>query len=198
MAGGCWESARDTRCWGERCAIRLASKDRRPLPPGLGLLDIETTMGAQKTLRRVSGEETTTGARIDGYEMHIGISTGDATQRPMVRFEDGSLRWRRQRKRPREPGATCTAFSTHPPIARRCWQPLGARSSGEDHAASVDAALDEVAATLERALNVQSSSASGPSATLADRMHSRRERAARIDPGARNPAFRPPRVETSA
>jgi adenosylcobyric acid synthase len=111
-------------------------------------------MGTHKTLRRVTGQETTTHARIDGYEMHLGISTGNATRRPMVRFDDGS-----HDGAVSEEGhvAGCHVHGLFTSTAYRAalLQSLGGQSSGQDHVASVDAALDEVASVLERTLNVE-------------------------------------------
>jgi adenosylcobyric acid synthase len=57
---------------------------------GLGLLDVETVLGTEKTLREVEGIEVTTGQPVRGYEMHVGATTGPATARPMLRFCDGT------------------------------------------------------------------------------------------------------------
>ncbi len=54
---------------------------------GLGYLDFATALTGQKTLRRVSGSAC--GAPFEGYEMHVGESTGGALSRPFLRFEDG-------------------------------------------------------------------------------------------------------------
>ncbi len=52
---------------------------------GLALLDVETTMLPDKTLRRVSG---TCGANpIQGYEIHLGATTGADTKRPMLTIQ---------------------------------------------------------------------------------------------------------------
>ena len=124
-----------------------------PIATGLGLLDIETTMSERKTLRQVSGADTATAARIDGYEMHLGLSTGHATRHPMIRFADGSLDGAVS-----ETGrvAGCHVHGLFNSSAYRAalLESLGARSSGEDHLASVDAALDEVASALESTLNI--------------------------------------------
>ncbi|EPJ47914.1 MAG: cobyric acid synthase [Osedax symbiont Rs1] len=48
----------------------------------LKLLDIETTLKAVKTLTNVEGHCLYTGKAVRGYEIHAGISTGDALQRP--------------------------------------------------------------------------------------------------------------------
>lgn len=56
---------------------------------GLGLLDVETTFGTEKTLKRVSGTLAASGAQFDGYEMHVGETTGPDTTRSVVTFSDG-------------------------------------------------------------------------------------------------------------
>ena len=57
--------------------------------PGLGLLDVTTTFGGDKTLRNVSGQLTRSNANFSGYEIHIGTTSGPDTARPLVRFDDG-------------------------------------------------------------------------------------------------------------
>jgi adenosylcobyric acid synthase len=131
----------------------LGIEGSTPFAVGIGLLDIHTTMSEQKTLRAVSGEEITTGARIQGYEMHLGISTGTATQRPMVRFEDGTLDGAVSANG-RVAGCHVHGLFNSSAYRAALLESLGGRSSGEDHAASVDAALDEVASVLERSLDI--------------------------------------------
>ncbi|MFL6621695.1 MAG: cobyric acid synthase [Sulfurifustis sp.] len=55
---------------------------------GLGLLDIETTLEHEKQLRNVSGTLVLDDARITGYEIHAGVTRGDALARPAIRFGD--------------------------------------------------------------------------------------------------------------
>jgi adenosylcobyric acid synthase len=55
---------------------------------GLGYLDFTTVLGGEKALRRVSG--TAYGAPFEGYEMHVGASSGEALARPLLHFSDGS------------------------------------------------------------------------------------------------------------
>jgi adenosylcobyric acid synthase len=57
--------------------------------PGLGLLDVETTLFRDKTLAEVTGVSVTGGVPFHGYEMHIGQTTGADCARPMLRFADG-------------------------------------------------------------------------------------------------------------
>ncbi|MBQ0803918.1 MAG: cobyric acid synthase [Sulfitobacter sp.] len=53
---------------------------------GLGLLDVETRMAADKTLTRVAALHCATAAQIDGYEIHIGQTTGPDCQRAFSRI----------------------------------------------------------------------------------------------------------------
>jgi adenosylcobyric acid synthase len=55
---------------------------------GLGLLDVETTLGGDKRLEPVRG--TTGSDPFAGYEMHMGVTTGPDCQRPFARLADGS------------------------------------------------------------------------------------------------------------
>ncbi|TVV71087.1 cobyric acid synthase [Sphingomonas solaris] len=118
---------------------------------GLGLLDVETVLAGAKTLTRVTG--TALGARFEGYEMHVGDTAGADTRRPIGRFDDG-----------RGDGATSadglvTGSYVHGLFGlaaqRAAWLArLGAAGSGPDHAASIDTALDAIAETLERHVDV--------------------------------------------
>ncbi len=62
---------------------------------GLGLLDLETTLGPEKRLERVSGTLTLPGsADFIGYEIHMGTTQGPALQRPLAKLGsrvDGAL-----------------------------------------------------------------------------------------------------------
>jgi adenosylcobyric acid synthase len=56
---------------------------------GLGLLDVTTTLVADKRLEAVRGT-TCDGAPFAGYEMHIGVTAGADCGRPFARLADGS------------------------------------------------------------------------------------------------------------
>jgi len=56
--------------------------------PGLGLLDIDTVLTPTKRLTRVAGVEFATGMPVEGYEMHLGETTGSGLARPMLRLAD--------------------------------------------------------------------------------------------------------------
>ncbi|GGB43530.1 cobyric acid synthase [Tistrella bauzanensis] len=51
---------------------------------GLGLLDIHTRLGGDKSLIEATGTDRITGAAVHGYEMHIGVTTGPDCARPML------------------------------------------------------------------------------------------------------------------
>ncbi|MCE7795476.1 cobyric acid synthase [Sphingobium sufflavum] len=118
---------------------------------GLGLLAIDTRLSPVKALRQVRGRALDAG--FSGYEMHMGETDGPGTDRPLATFDDG-----------RRDGAISadgivmgsyvhgllndTGFRTAL-LAR-----IGVEGGGRDHAADVDAALDEIAAELERHLDI--------------------------------------------
>jgi adenosylcobyric acid synthase len=52
--------------------------------PGLGLLDLETTLSAGKALVERRGREIASGEEVQGYEMHMGRTAGPALARPML------------------------------------------------------------------------------------------------------------------
>jgi len=55
--------------------------------PGLGLLDVETTLSAEKRLEPACGT-TYDGAPFSGYEMHMGVTEGPDCARPFARLGD--------------------------------------------------------------------------------------------------------------
>ena len=62
--------------------------------PGLGLLDVETEMGGEKSVRPLRGACARSGAPLVGYEIHMGETTGPDTARPFARIDgkaDGAL-----------------------------------------------------------------------------------------------------------
>ncbi len=57
--------------------------------PGLDLLAMETTLEAEKCLRRVSGRLAIDDAPVTGYEIHMGRTRGPALDQPAVLLEHG-------------------------------------------------------------------------------------------------------------
>lgn len=63
---------------------------RREEVPGLGLIDVDTLLGAEKQLRPAAGVDIATGMPVTGYEMHLGETTGPGLARPMLRLDDAA------------------------------------------------------------------------------------------------------------
>ena len=58
--------------------------------PGLGWLDLTTVLLPGKRLCNVSGRLQMEGARVRGYEIHMGRTRGSALDRPAVLLDDGT------------------------------------------------------------------------------------------------------------
>jgi adenosylcobyric acid synthase len=56
---------------------------------GLGLLEMETTLQAEKQLARVEGKLSFADATVTGYEIHMGVSHGPALQHPLAMLSNG-------------------------------------------------------------------------------------------------------------
>jgi adenosylcobyric acid synthase len=71
----------------------VADPDGLEGPPGnasgLSLLDVETVLTGDKTLREVAGVSIADAAPFRGYEMHVGRTEGPDCARPLLRFADG-------------------------------------------------------------------------------------------------------------
>jgi adenosylcobyric acid synthase len=52
--------------------------------PGLGLLNVKTTLTPKKKLVEIQGTDCATGAPVKGYEMHVGETAGADCERPML------------------------------------------------------------------------------------------------------------------
>lgn len=58
--------------------------------PGFGLLPMQTTLTERKQLRNVRAALAWNGAAVEGYEIHAGISSGPALERPLLRTDTGA------------------------------------------------------------------------------------------------------------
>ncbi len=118
---------------------------------GLGLLDVETVLSGRKTLHRVSGEAL--GTRFTGYEMHMGGTDGpDARSRPFARLDgnaDGAIS-----RDGRIFGTYCHGMLAGPALRGALLARIGVQSQAFEQTRLVDAALDEIAAMLERCLDI--------------------------------------------
>lgn len=123
--------------------------------PGLGLLDVETVLSDEKTLRNVEGTVAgSASSRFTGYEIHLGVTRGPGTEQPFLRMNDGRSDGAISRDG-RISGCYVHGLFTETPVRAFLLETLGAASSGIEHATHVDEALDEMAEALERALDIE-------------------------------------------
>ena len=120
--------------------------------PGLGLLDVETTMTPDKRLTRTSAIHAASGLTVEGYEIHIGRTEGPDRARPFAHV-DG------QPEGARSADGRITGSYLHglfrADAFRAAWLAgLGAAPSGLRHAQVVEDTLDALADHLETHLDV--------------------------------------------
>jgi adenosylcobyric acid synthase len=119
---------------------------------GLGLLDIETVMEPEKIVRNVEARSMAYGSPLEGYEIHIGRTTGADTARPSVTIDgvaDGAT------------SADGKVFGTYlhglfgaDLFRARFLAALGVTGGVAGHRAAVEEALDEIAEALEKHLDI--------------------------------------------
>jgi adenosylcobyric acid synthase len=116
---------------------------------GLGLLDVETEFGTEKTLERVEGKPLGSDASFQGYEMHVGKTTGPDTVRPLLTFADG------RRDGATSPDGCVSGCYVHglfaSDAAREAFlAPFGVQLSGNSYETEIDDILDRFAEHLAR------------------------------------------------
>lgn len=115
---------------------------------GLGFLNVETHMAADKRLTRISG--TALGQSIEGYEIHLGRTTGADTARPFAHIPapDGAT----------SPDGRVTGTYLHGLFAadafRAAWLAQFGAASALDYGAGVETVMDRLAAHLETHLDI--------------------------------------------
>jgi adenosylcobyric acid synthase len=118
---------------------------------GLGLLDVETVLTADKSLVPVTG--TADGTSLAGYEMHVGVTTGPAAERPFARLtggrSDGAVS-----SDGRIAGTYVHGLFGADGMRRAFIQGLGGATSDLAYEAMVERVLDGLAAHLERHLDI--------------------------------------------
>ncbi|WP_036104505.1 cobyric acid synthase [Lysobacter capsici] len=76
---------------GQRISDPLGIEGEPGSDEGLGWLGLDTVLEPEKQLRNVRGRLNLDDAAVSGYEIHCGVSTGAALQRPCLRFDDGRV-----------------------------------------------------------------------------------------------------------
>jgi adenosylcobyric acid synthase len=118
---------------------------------GLGLLDVTTLLTSHKRLEPVAGRGLD--AALYGYEMHLGRTSGEGLARPFLVL-DGEGAHGAISASGRIMGCYVHGLFQAGDFRRAFLAVLGGRSSGLDQGPVVDAALDEIAAALEAALDI--------------------------------------------
>ncbi len=118
---------------------------------GLGLLDVETVMEPEKTVRNVAARSLAFEAALFGYEIHLGRTFGPDCVRPATLIdgvEDGAV----------SPDGKVFGTYLHGLFSAdlfraRFLESLGVRGGGIDYRAEVEQALDDIAVALEQHLD---------------------------------------------
>ncbi len=120
---------------------------------GLGLLDVETTLTANKILRPVSGRLARTGEAFTGYEMHVGQTSGAGLARPFLIQSDGRSEGAVSADG-RIAGTYAHGLFDGGEARRALLGELGAVCAPGDHPSEIDRALDEIADMLAQSFDI--------------------------------------------
>ncbi|MCP4072256.1 MAG: cobyric acid synthase [Hyphomicrobiales bacterium] len=119
---------------------------------GLGLLDVKTVLEGGKTVRISEAVSNEFDVELNGYEIHLGVTTGPDCGRPMIRTEqslqgacspDGRIR-----------GCYLHGLFGNDAYRANIIRSLGGKSSGNNHLQAVEEALDELAGDMEKYLDI--------------------------------------------
>ena len=118
---------------------------------GLGMLDVETVMEPEKTVRNSSARSVPFDLPLEGYEIHLGRTTGPDTARPSTvinGLDDGAIS-----ADGKVLGTYLHGLFSADAFRARYLESLGVAGGGIDYRAEVEKALDDVAAELEAHLD---------------------------------------------
>ncbi|MCY0095906.1 cobyric acid synthase [Hoeflea ulvae] len=118
------------------------------LAEGLGLLDIDTEMAPEKTVRNIQARSAESDIALSGYEIHLGVSQGPDCARPMTLLDgrpDGAV----------SPDGKVSGTYLHGLFDSDAYRAsllaeFEIHGGKTNYRADVDAALDEIAAELDR------------------------------------------------
>ena len=118
---------------------------------GLGLLDLETVLVPQKTVMSRNAVDLETGEPLDGYEIHMGRTTGPGTEKPMIQFDgsdDGAI----------SPDGRVRGSYLHGIFTSDSWRnaylaQIGVANSTLNFRQNVETALDSLADHLEKVID---------------------------------------------
>ena len=118
---------------------------------GLGLLDIETEMAPEKTVRNSSARSLQYDVPLSGYEIHLGVTRGADCARPSVLIEnrpDGAIS-----ADGKVMGTYLHGLFSSDAYRAELLKSFGIEGGAVNYRQSVDQALDEIAGELEGLLD---------------------------------------------
>jgi adenosylcobyric acid synthase len=118
---------------------------------GLSLLDVETEMAPEKTVRNSHARSTEYDAPLVGYEIHLGITRGADCARPSAIIDgraDGAIS-----PDGRVMGTYLHGLFASDAFRAKLLQSFGVSGDSTNYRQSVDAALDDIAAELDAVLD---------------------------------------------
>jgi adenosylcobyric acid synthase len=121
--------------------------------PGLGLLDVITTMTPEKSLTRIKAEHAETRQSIEAYEIHIGRTEGADRVRPFALVNgapEGAISANGRVQGSYLHGLFASDMFRTAYLAR-----LGVAAANESYGARVESALDALADHIEEHLDVE-------------------------------------------
>ncbi len=118
------------------------------LAEGLGLLDIETEMAPEKTVRNTDARSAVYDVALSGYEIHLGVSQGADCMRPMTVIDgrpDGAVS-----SDGKVSGTYLHGLFDSDPYRAKLLAEFGIRGGETNFRMDVDRALDDIADDLDR------------------------------------------------
>jgi len=118
---------------------------------GLGLLDVETEMAPEKTVRNSVATMVEDGSPLFGYQIHLGVTSGEDCGRPFAIVDgkpDGAVS-----ADGRVAGTYLHGLFASDAYRSRLLQNFGLAGERTDYRAGVEKALDDIAAELEACLD---------------------------------------------
>ncbi|OWV77305.1 cobalamin biosynthesis protein CobQ [Rhizobium sp. R339] len=121
--------------------------------PGLGLLDVETEMAPEKTVRNSQARSTEYDAPLSGYQIHLGITRGPDSTKPSAIVDgapDGAVS-----ADGRIMGTYLHGLFGSDAYRARLLESFGLSGERRNYREGVEQALDEIAWELERHLDAR-------------------------------------------
>ena len=120
--------------------------------PGLGLLNVRTTMSHKKELTRVIAIHQKTRKELTGYEIHIGQTEGQDCQRPL--FYINGAREGAQSKDGRVMGSYLHGLFANDIFRSAYLKSMDISASSFNYEAEIDNTLEDLALHLEKHLSI--------------------------------------------